>query len=199
MKLNEISGRDRLSYEWMKWIENNFTVSEGQKMLGRISPDGDLVLPNSAELYGDGKPFNPPGKITGGRWVGLNDYDFTNSDFSNLEVLDQLELYVTDETNGKLGDLAEVVRKIASVPKIVSRMYMYVSSPSDRISNACAAAEIFPHFILRINNYNGSSELLTLDAARKHVTINGTGTTHFYSNVFELQEILIDNGFEDIA
>lgn len=199
MKLNEISGRDRLSYEWMKWIENNFTVSEGQKMLTRISPDGDLVLPNSAELYGDGKPFNPPSKITGGRWVGLNDYDFVNSDFSNLEVQDQIELYVTDETNGNLGDFARIVDKIKSIPKIVQRMY--VSSPRDRIRNVCEATEIFPHFILRISNQNSNSELLSVDAGREHVTINedGTGTTHFYSSVFELQEILIANGFEDIA
>ncbi|AVH85245.1 hypothetical protein RsoM2USA_317 [Ralstonia phage RsoM2USA] len=197
MKLNEISGRDQLSYEWMKWIENNFTVSEGQKMLNRISVTGDLMIPAASELYGRGKPFAPPGKVIDGRWVGLNDYDFVNSDFSKLQVLDQLELFVTDEADGILGDLARVCEKVQSNPEIVKRLH--VIAARDRITNVCEAAEIFPHFILRIRDFNSNKDILDLDAARKHVTDINDGTTHFYSSVFELQEFLINNGFEDIA
>ena len=189
MKLSEIKGQ--VDPSWVQWIKEN-TQSKKTSILDYIEYEDDkpVLHVRNMDLQGSGQALTPvPFQIIVEEILDLTDYDFENSVFSNITAK-------SVDMNHVSGDLQKVIEAVKGAKP--DTVLIYSKRGSSR--NLVAAMDVHG-----INNL----EIIITKSDPPHsplVIISNWDSTvmidneyHEYKDVFDLQQILVDNGFEDMA
>ncbi|AVH85239.1 hypothetical protein RsoM2USA_311 [Ralstonia phage RsoM2USA] len=189
MKLREIKGS--VDPSWLKWAKAN-TQKARSNLLDIIEyEDGRPFLHvENMTLRGNNQAFTPPPfQIIVEETLELNNYDFENSVYGNIKAK-------TVEMNGVEGDMLKAVKAIETIKP----EYVLIYSKRGTFSNLLAAVDgqnIAQLEIVITHATPPLTPIASISTWDKMVLIGNSYKA--YSDIFELQQLLVDNGLEDIA
>ncbi|AVH85231.1 hypothetical protein RsoM2USA_303 [Ralstonia phage RsoM2USA] len=195
MRLSEIKDKDA-DQAIVDWVRSNLDYYNASAIVDSIPRTGEtfnLALVD-VMLDGKGRPFSKPDnlKITADS-ITLLDFDFENSDYGNVGdiSIDYLILTYGVLKQGPKFDLVKAIEKTHNV----SLDTITINVKPGEFSNLIAATEISDRLNINIRRIKPAGQTVSIDTSNWVLSI---GSKKFdYKDPFELQELLIDNGFEE--
>ncbi|AVH85232.1 hypothetical protein RsoM2USA_304 [Ralstonia phage RsoM2USA] len=192
MKLSEIKETNNPMFAW---ITKNVKSLKMQNLMldyiQDIKPEDQLkqVSIQNLTLTGNGEPFEPPPfDLHVANELILNNYDFENSDYGKPGTIQGAHIILE---YGPKCDLVKVVQKIVNMQCVT----LGVIVESDGFTNLIPATDISWRLNLSIVDWATQKKIIEIRTESKKIFINGEQLE--YSDVFDLQDILIQNGFKE--
>ncbi|AVH85229.1 hypothetical protein RsoM2USA_301 [Ralstonia phage RsoM2USA] len=149
------------------------------------------IVKDGVDFTGTGLPFSKPSFLEiNSKHLTFENYDFENSQYGGVGQISTA--FMTLEFCK--GDLEKVVRQTA--PMRID--FLNISAKFGEFTNLVAATQVSDHVIFRVSRPNSSSSILEISTITNVAIFKGKQSCYF-TDVFDLQNILIDNGFEDLV
>ena len=204
MKISDVLNDDTKMSTWEEWVKHNVRDKNPESAWSRIKgwiAYNTLDLRYAPELartlYGNDQPFvAPPGEfIKGG--IEFSNYDFINTPTIRNLAVARVFLYSTNT----YGDLPSLFRKFSNVNSL---QRVIANIDADKVVNLMEACAEFEgsnvEIIIDITYRSNGSSIRGLGINLQRKFVNTTkGLTFEFSDSFELQDWLIENGFEDLV
>ncbi|AVH85230.1 hypothetical protein RsoM2USA_302 [Ralstonia phage RsoM2USA] len=193
MRLNEI--KDQTGFktisDWVKLNASESTVHDVLANIKELRSGSYCIQMNHLFLNGNGQPFSKPDNliIRALEHITFSNYDFENSDYGFTGTINA---YSVSLEYGPKCDLVKVFQRTSSL----SFDKIYVTLKMGEFTNLVPATEMVENAVITAA---GGEPLRKLFISTRGQFVNTGGKKHDYKDAFDLQEILINNGFEDLV